>query len=319
MKYSIGVDIGGTNIAIGLVDEGYNVVFKKSFATRAPRPAEEICDDIIKTYNELISENNINPDNIEGIGLACPGIIKNSVVVSASNLKFYNVHLKDIIKEKTTLDCEICNDANAVALAEYIMQGNKNIHSLIAVTIGTGIGGGIVIDGKIIDGFNGAGAELGHITVEHNGRKCGCGNNGCLEAYCSASALVKDTKKAMIDNPDSKLWEICKDINSVDGKTAFIAAEMGDNTAQKLIDNLIKYLSLGVSNIITLLQPEVLCIGGGMSKEEKALIEPLKEDVYKNNLISAINNKTTIKAAVLHNDAGIVGAVAYLNEQKQVK
>ncbi len=317
MAYSIGVDIGGTNIAVGLVDKNYNVISKCSFETKAPRDVESICDDIINAYESLLKKENINKEDIDFIGIACPGIIKNGVVISATNLKFTDVPLKEIIENKTGFKCAVCNDANAVALAEYIIQGNDEIHSLVAVTIGTGIGGGIVIDGKIIDGFNGAGAELGHITVELNGRNCSCGNKGCLEAYCSASALVKDTKKAMIDNPESKLWEICKDLNDVDGRTPFIAASMGDATAKELVDNLLKYLTIGVTNIITLLQPEIVCIGGGMSSEEEALIKPLEKMVNENNVIKTISNKTTIKSAVLHNDAGIVGAVAYIREQMQ--
>ncbi|MBP3328503.1 MAG: ROK family protein [Clostridia bacterium] len=315
MKYTIGVDIGGTNIVVGIIDESYNVVTKESFKTNAPRSAEEICDDIISSYMHLSQEAGISLDEIEEIGIACPGIIKDGVVVSATNLKFTDTPLKSITEEKTGLRCEVCNDANAVALAEYIVSDDEDIHSLVAVTIGTGIGGGIVIDGKIIDGFNGAGAELGHITVEKDGRSCACGSKGCLETYCSASALVKETKKAMIDHPDSKLWEICSDINDVDGKTVFRAAELGDKVSQEVLDTFLNYLSIGVINMITLLQPEVLCIGGGMSKEKDALIEPLKKLVIENSLTKNLAEKTTIKTAVLFNDAGLVGAAAYIRSK----
>ena len=277
MKYTIGVDIGGTNVAVGIVDENYNVIIKDSFKTNAPRSADSICNDIFDTIAKLANKAEIPFNEISDIGIACPGIIKNGVVVSATNLKFNNVDLKSIVEKRTGFKCAVCNDANAVALAEYIVSDNKDIHSLVAVTIGTGIGGGIVIDGKIIDGFNGAGAELGHITVEKDGRKCACGSKGCLETYCSASALVKETQKAMIDHPDSKLWEICKDINDVDGKTVFKATELGDTVSKEVLDTFLNYLSIGVINMITLLQPEVLCIGGGMSKEKDALIEPLKK------------------------------------------
>lgn len=315
MKYTIGVDIGGTNIAVGIIDENYKVVIKESFKTNAPRSAEEICDDIISSYKKLAQEADINLDELEEIGIACPGIIKNGVVVSATNLRFTDTPLKSIMEKKTGLRCEVCNDANAVALAEYIVSDDEDIHSLVAVTIGTGIGGGIVIDGKIIDGFNGAGAELGHITVEKDGRSCACGSKGCLETYCSASALVKETKKAMIDHPDSKLWEICSDINDVDGKTVFRAAELGDKVSQEVLDTFLNYLSIGVINMITLLQPEVLCIGGGMSKEKDALIEPLKKLVIENSLTKNLAEKTTIKTAVLFNDAGLVGAAAYIRSK----
>lgn len=315
MRFLIGVDIGGTNTAVGIVDEKYNVVAKTSFKTNAPRSAQELCKDISTAYIDLAKENGIKESEIASIGVACPGIIKKGVVISATNLKFTNVDLKAIMEKETGLHCEVCNDANAVALAEYIVLGDDNIHSLVAVTIGTGIGGGIVLDGKIVDGFNGAGAELGHITVETDGRPCPCGNKGCLEAYCSASALVRDTKKTMIDHPDSKLWEVCGDINHVDGKTVYKAAELGDEVSAKLLKSFLKYLSIGVTNIITLLQPEIVCIGGGMSKEKDALIEPLKKLVNENSLTKNLTEKTTIKTAVLFNDAGIVGAAAYLNNK----
>ncbi len=315
MKYTIGVDIGGTNIVVGIIDESYNVVTKDSFKTNAPRSAEEICDDIIFSYKKIALRAGINPDELTEIGIACPGIIKNGVVVSATNLRFTDTPLKNIMEEKSGLHCEVCNDANAVAMAEYIVADDDNIHSLVAVTIGTGIGGGIVIDGKIIDGFNGAGAELGHITVEKDGKPCPCGSKGCLETYCSASALVKETKKAMIDHPDSKLWEVCNDINAVDGKTVFRASELGDKVSLQVLDTFLNYLSIGVINMITLLQPEVLVIGGGMSKEKDALIEPLKKLVVENSLTKNLTDKTTIKTAVLFNDAGLVGAAAYLRSK----
>ncbi len=315
MNYTIGVDIGGTNIAVGIVDENYNVVIKDSFKTNAPRSAEDICLDIIATYKKLSETANIDINKLTQIGIACPGIIKDGTVVSAANLKFNNVPLKKITEELTGLKCEICNDANAVALAEYIVSGNSEIHSLVAVTIGTGIGGGIVIDGKIIDGFNGAGAELGHITVERDGRRCACGSRGCLETYCSANALVKETKKAMIDNPDSKLWDICSSIDDVDGKTIFKAVKLNDKVSEEVLSNFLNYLSIGVINMITLLQPEILVIGGGMSKEKDALIEPLKKLVTENSLTKNLAEKTTIKTAVLFNDAGIVGAAAYIKSK----
>lgn len=315
MKYTIGVDIGGTNIVVGIIDEDYNVVIKESFKTNAPRSAEEICDEIISSYKSIALKSNINPDELTEIGIACPGIIKDGIVVSATNLKFTDTPLKSIMEEKSGLRCEVCNDANAVALAEYIVSGDDDIHSLVAVTIGTGIGGGIVIDGKIIDGFNGAGAELGHITVEKDGKPCACGSKGCLETYCSASALVKETKKAMIDHPDSKLWEICNDINAVDGKTVFRASELGDKVSEQVLDTFLNYLSIGVINMITLLQPEILVIGGGMSKEKDALIEPLKKLVIENSLTKNLTEKTTIKTAVLFNDAGLVGAAAYIRSK----
>ncbi len=311
MKYYIGVDIGGTNIAAGIVDEAFDIKCKASIKTNAPRSAESICDDIAALCRKLCDDSGISFDDIEGIGAASPGIIKDGVVVMASNLKFDNVPLEQMLIERTGKKCAVCNDANAAALAEYAAGAGKGYHSLVAVTIGTGVGGGIVLNGKIWEGFNGAGAEIGHIVTVPGGRVCTCGNRGCLETYCSATALINDTKEAMLNNPDSKLWEICNhNTDNVNGKSAYDAAEMGDEVAQNVIKRFVKYLSIGVANIITLLQPEVVCIGGGMSAEGETLIAPLDKLVKENCVIKSLAKRPKIRAAGLFNDAGIVGAAA---------
>ena len=310
MKYYIGVDIGGTNIAAGVVDETYTILASDSIPTKAPRSAEEMCDDIVILCKNICLKAGVSYNEICGIGAACPGLIKDGIVTFASNLGFENVPLKDILESKSGKRCEVCNDANAAALAEYAAGAGKKYHSLVAVTIGTGVGGGIVLNGKIWEGFNGAGAEIGHLVTVPGGRLCSCGNRGCLEAYCSATALINDTKEAMINNPNSKLWEVSGGIDHVTGKHAFDAADRGDVIAQNVIKRFIKYLSIGVANIITLLQPEVVCIGGGMSKEGDTLIVPLDKLVADNGVIKSLASKPKIKAARLFNDAGIVGAAA---------
>ena len=316
MGYYVGVDIGGTNIAIGIVDEEYNIVGKTSIKTNTPRSAEEIADDILSTTESLCKSCDIPFGAIGGIGLACPGLIKNGVVLSAPNLKFENVNLGKLVHEKSNKICTVCNDANAAALGEYVKGVGTAYHSLVAVTIGTGVGGGMVLDGKIWDGFNGAGAEVGHIVIIPEGRLCSCGNRGCLEAYCSATALIKDTKEAMINNRDSKLWEVCDSPENVDGKTVYAAAALGDGVSKKLIENFINYLSIGITNIATLIQPEIICIGGGMSAEGDRLIKPLNDIIEKNKLMSSLKSKPKIIAATLFNDAGIIGAAANLKGKK---
>ncbi|MBO5913390.1 MAG: ROK family protein [Clostridia bacterium] len=310
MKYYIGVDIGGTNIAVGVVDEEFNIICKASIKTNAPRSAESICDDIASLGKQLCTDNGIDYADIQGYGVASPGIIKDGIVVLASNLKFEDVPLKEMLEERTGKSCSVCNDANAAALAEYVAGAGKGYHSLVAVTIGTGVGGGIVLNGRIWEGFNGAGAEIGHIVTVPGGRLCTCGNRGCLETYCSATALINDTKEAMINNPQSKLWEVCGNVDNVTGKSAYDAAEMGDEVAANVIKKFIKYLSIGVANIITLLQPEVVCIGGGMSAEGETLIAPLDKLVKESGVIRSLSKRPKIRTAGLFNDAGIVGAAA---------
>ena len=310
MKYYIGVDIGGTNIAAGIVDEKYAIVHSGSIKTIAPRSAESICDDIAKLCGKIASDCGISFSDIQGIGVASPGIIKNGVVVFAKNLDFDNVPLKSMLEERTGKHIAVCNDANAAALAECMVGSGKGCGSLVAVTIGTGIGGGIVINGRIFEGFNGAGAEIGHIVIVPDGRLCVCGNRGCFETYCSASALIRDTKEAMMANKNSALWKICGSIDRVDGKSVYDAAKLGDATAEKLLDRFVRYLSIGVSNIVTLLQPDVVCIGGGMSEQEDALINPLVNLVNETGIIKELSQKTRITAAALYNEAGIIGAAA---------
>lgn len=310
MKYYIGVDIGGTNIAAGILNENYDILCKEPVKTNAPRSAESICDDIAAMCIRLCEKAGLSYDSVSGVGAACPGIIKDGVVGYASNLKFENVPLKKILEEKTGKKCAVCNDANAAALAEYVVGAGKGHRSLVAVTIGTGVGGGIVLDGHIWDGFNGAGAEIGHIVIVPGGRLCSCGNRGCFEAYCSATALINDTKEAMINNPDSLLWKICGRTDNVDGKSAYVAAEQGDTAAKIVIDRFIKYFSIGIANIVTLLQPEVVCIGGGMSAQGETLIAPIDRLVSQSGVIKSLEKRPKIVAAGLLNDAGIVGAAA---------
>lgn len=312
MNYWVGVDIGGTNILIGIIDEDYNIVAKKSIKTNPPRSAEEIADDILKTTEILCKTYDIPFSTIVGIGVACPGLVKDGIIINAANLKLENVDFEKIISQKFNKICAVCNDANAAALGEYVKGAGNEYRSLVAVTIGTGVGGGMVLDGKIWDGFNGAGAEIGHIVIIPQGRLCSCGNRGCLETYCSASALIKDTKEAMINNPNSKLWEVCDSTEDVNGKTVFEADVLGDDVANKLIENFINYLSIGITNIATLIQPEIICLGGGMSAEGDRLIKPLNDIIEKNKLMSSLKNKPKIIAATLFNDAGIIGAVANL-------
>lgn len=310
MEYYIGVDIGGTNIAAGIVGEDFKILRKSSIKTLAPRSAESICDDIAVMCRKLCEEAGIPFGDIVGIGAACPGLVKDGVVGFASNLRFENVPLKHLLEERTGKPCAVCNDANAAALAEYVDGAGKGYRSLVAVTIGTGVGGGIVLNGRIWEGFNGAGAEIGHIVTVPGGRLCTCGNRGCLETYCSATALINDTREAMVNDPTSKLWEVTGGTDNVNGQSAYIAAGMGDPTAKRVIGKFIKYLSIGVANIVTLLQPEVVCIGGGMSAEGETLIAPLSELVSQSGVIKSLAKKPKIKAAGLLNDAGIVGAAA---------
>ena len=313
-EYCIGVDLGGTNVAVGIVEvNSGKIINKKSVKTNAPRPVEEIAEDIISVCQKLCAIEKIPFSSLAWLGVATPGIISEGVIVSATNLGWTNAPLKRILEEKTSLTVYLSNDANAAAYAEATRGSGRGASSLVAFTIGTGVGGGIVFDGKIWEGANGFAGEMGHFVIEHNGRECGCGRRGCIESYCSATALVKSTKRAMLENRDSLLWKAAPQVSDVNGKTVFSAMEMGDACAKAVFDEFVSYLATGVSNVINLFQPEVVCIGGGISREGDTLIKPLSELVLKTSL-SVSGKRTRIVAAEFKNDAGIIGA-AFLGLQ----
>ena len=309
MRYCIGVDLGGTNIAVGLIDlDGKVILHKKSVKTRAPRPCVEISEDIKELCLALCEMEGIDLSLVEWIGIATPGIVKSGVVVEAVNLGWKNEHFGEILAQMTDRPTFVANDANAAAYAEAKWGCGVGENSLIAVTLGTGIGGGIILDGKIWEGFNGFAAELGHMVIDVGGRRCACGLRGCLEAYCSATALVHETRRMMKLYPDSLLWEVAKgDLDNVDGRTAFEALAMGDSAAHHVIHDFVNYLAIGIANIINVFQPSVVCVGGGISGQGEELMRPLRERL-KYTSFGTKDMRTRVEAAVYKNDAGIIGA-----------
>lgn len=318
MNYCIGVDIGGTNISAGIVDLSAKKIVRKSYIkTRAPRPAEEVCDDITKLCDGLAVAEGLALSDMQWIGIATSGIVKGGSVVMANNLGWHNVDLLSIMQHRVDIPVFLANDANAVAYAEAIWGVGADSRSLVAVTIGTGVGGGIVIDGRMWEGTNGFAAELGHTTLDPEGRLCTCGKRGCFESYCSIIALVSEARRVMGLYPDSAMWQLCKgDLSRVSGLTPFQAAERGDRAAQIVLDEYIKYLAIGVANIINILQPDVVCIGGGISAEGDALMRPLRDKI-ENISFGAKEGRTKVMAAKFFNDAGIVGG-ALLGKQDEI-
>ncbi len=308
-RYCIGVDLGGTNIAVGLVNlETKSIVKQLSIKTNAPRPCEEISKDIVDVCKKVCSMAHLTFDDILWIGVATPGIVKGNTVISAVNLGWKDAPLVKHISEMAGVAACIANDANAAAFAEAVWGAGVGKKSLIAFTLGTGVGGGIVFDGKIWDGTNGFAAELGHMVIVPGGEVCGCGKRGCIEAYCSATALVRETKRKMRENPKSIMWSITSgDVNRVNGKTAFSAMEKGDKAATVVVNEFIDNLALGVSNIINVFQPDVVCIGGGISREGDTLLLPLRERVLRDTFGTNLS-RTELVTATFKNDAGIIGA-----------
>ncbi len=314
--YKLGIDLGGTNIVAGVVDENYKIISTAKRKTNCPRPADEIINDMAAVALEAIETAGLKIDDIDGAGIGSPGSIDphNGMVCYANNLGFYDVAMADMLKEQTGIDFYIENDANAAAYGEFLAGAGKGTKNFIMITLGTGVGGGIIIDGKIYSGSNYAGGELGHTVIMVDGEICTCGRLGCWEAYASATALIRQTKQAMIRYSDSVMWELCeKDINKVNGLTAFDAMRKGDAAGKAVVDKYVNYIAVGIANNINIFQPEVIAIGGGVSKEGDNLIKPIEEFVNGENYARNIPKKVKIKTAQLGNDAGIIGAAYICN------
>ncbi len=311
MKYYVGIDLGGTNIVAGVVDEDYNIITKASVKTNRPRPAKEIADDMAKVAIQAVKDAKISMDQVEWIGIGTPGIAnsKTGIIEYSNNLEFKDVPMVKYIQEHINKPVYIENDANAAAYGEYVAGAGKGHNSLVCITLGTGVGGGVVTDGKILTGFNFAGAELGHTVIEVDGVQCSCGRKGCFEAYASATGLIRMTKEAMELDKDSAMWKLVAERNNkVSARISYDAMRMGDKSATKVVDKFVKYLSAGLTNVINTFQPEILCIGGGVCNEGDALLLPVRELVAKEVYTRNSPKNTEIVIAKLGNDAGIIGA-----------
>ncbi len=322
MKYCIGVDLGGTNIAVGLVDlDSKRILDKVSIKTNAPRSCREISEDIAGLCRQLCDRSSIKMRDLLWIGIATPGVVKDGTVISASNLGWTNEPFADIVAEITKRPIFVANDASTAAYAEAVWGSGAGEASLIAITLGTGVGGGIVVDGQIWEGINGFAAEIGHMVIEAGGRQCSCGQRGCLEAYCSATALVKETKRVMKLYPDSLMWRLCDgNIDKVSGVTPFRAQEKGDFAATMVVADYTNYLAIGIANVVNMFQPAVVCIGGGISGEGEDLMNPLRDRI-KRISFGTENSRIRVEVAKYRNDAGIIGAglLGIMKEQKAMK
>ncbi|MDL2232947.1 ROK family protein, partial [Ruminococcaceae bacterium OttesenSCG-928-L11] len=308
MKYYLGVDLGGTNIVAGLVDGDANILARDSVRTNIPRRAEDICGDIAALCARIMQSTGLSMGDVEWIGIGSPGIILDGVVRYANNLQFCEEPLAAMVERMTGKTTLLQNDGNAAAYGELLVGAGRGHRSLIAITLGTGVGGGIVIDNRIHSGFNGAAGEIGHTVIHYGGRLCTCGKAGCIEAYCSATAIRKITAEAMERHPESRMWQHIGQNGRISAKTPFAAAREGDSAAKKVVDEFLLHLSIAVSNAINLLQPEVVCIGGGVSREGDYIIEPVRELVAKQTYLPKEEHRTRIVASQLGDDAGLIGA-----------
>lgn len=309
--YYIGVDLGGTNIAVGIVNENGDLLRKSSVPTGADREPDLIIKDMAEICKKLVAEEGLQVSDIEYAGIATPGTADSDtgIVVYANNLPFLNyplaAKLKEFLGVKKVL---IENDANAAAKGEAACGAAKGFKDSVMITLGTGLGGGIIIDNKVYSGFNHAGAELGHIVIDLNGKPCSCGRKGCWEAYSSATGLINMTKEKLASVKDTVMHEMVEKEGKVSGRTAFDAMRKGDKAAKEVVDEYIYDLAMGITNIINIFQPEVLVIGGGICNEKNYLLDPLNAIVNTEQYTRNNKVKTELRIAKLGNDAGIIGA-----------
>ena len=313
--YRIGIDLGGTNIAVGLVNDGYEIVAKKSTPTKKERPAHEIVADMCALCAEICLENGVDIKTVANIGVASPGIVdsERGVVEYSCNLPFDRFALASAIAEELGLEADrvkLANDANAAAWGEAVAGAAKGTQNSVMITLGTGVGGGVIVNGRIYTGFNFAGAELGHIVIESDGVQCGCGRRGCWEAYSSATALVRMTREKIDECRREGRPTLMSRSEKVTGRTACDAMREGDAAAKEVYDKYIKYLACGITNMVNIFQPEVISLGGGISNEGQSIIDAIMPTVCLERYGGDVVEPTKLRIATLKNDAGIIGAAA---------
>ena len=309
---AVGIDVGGTSIKGATIRENGEILNRFSMPMDKYASPEVTLGQLCDLVNETISEHH-KGDKISGIGIGIPGTFnkETGVVVSCPNLPTWSgFNLKSFMEEKTKLYVKIVNDADAAALAEAKFGAGKEFNYLIMITLGTGVGGGIVINKALYNGNLGMGGELGHMVIEMDGRECGCGRKGCFEAYASATALNKQTREAMNANPDSLLHEVVKELGGLDARVPFIAEKRGDEVAKKVVENYIKYLSEGLLNYCNIFRPQIIVLSGGVANEGENLLGRVREYMKLHNYGMQKAPVVEIRQATMGYDAGKIGAAA---------
>ena len=310
--YYIGIDIGGTNLKAGLVDEGYQITATKKQPLQFTS-MEQMGKTLAKMATDLVEENQVPREQVASVGMGFPGPVddRRGVVIKTVNIPIRSMPVAEMFhRHWAGVPVHLGNDADCAALGEFYHYEDKDIESLILVTLGTGIGTGIILNGKIHSGINGCAGEGGHTVLVHDGEQCTCGRKGCWERYASANALIRQTMAAMDQNKDSVMWGMTGgDLSRVDGRTAFEAMHQGDAAARAVIDQYLRYLGDGLSNFINIFQPEVIALGGGVSQaRDEDLLLPLQSMVQEACFGREADRHTRLVKAKLGNDAGIIGA-----------
>lgn len=322
MNYIVGVDIGGTNIKAGLVKKDTGEIVKSySIKTESEKGSAVTFDRINDLINQMLDEASVAKSDVEGVGVGIPGPVLNQEIVAFfANFPWdKNLNIKKELEDRTGLKVIADNDVNVITMGEAWQGAAKGYKNVLGLALGTGVGGGIIIDGHLIGGTHGAGGEIGHMIIEKNGKLCGCGHKGCLETYCSATGVIRETVSRLFVNKNNLVWEKCgQDIRNVEAKHVFDAAKEGDAFAIDIVKYVVNYLALGIGNMLNAVNPEVVVIGGGVSLAGDILFDALREELNEVALgltihgLSDDDHTLVIVPAKLGNDAGVIGAAALI-------
>ena len=306
--YRIGIDLGGTNIAVGVVDDRHRIVAEASLPTGAHRPAEQVVADMCRAVELALDKAGLTPADCASIGVGAPGTCdpERGVVICSYNLNWFDVPLCAMLTAHFGLPARLSNDANCAALAETVAGAAVGCRNMMLITLGTGVGGGIIVDGRIVSGLGGAGGEPGHSLLVLDGEPCTCGRRGCWEVYASATALIRQGREAAAAHPTSLLNRYPE----LTGRDVFDAADAGDAAAQAVLERYYVYVAAGITDLVNILSPEMVLIGGGISRQGERLLRPIRRYVAANCFGGESRPQPIIQAAQLGNEAGIIGAAA---------
>lgn len=312
-KYYVGIDLGGTFIKGGIVDEAGEIVYSDKVPTETEKGGERVAMNIAVLADTLMDAMHLTKDDVVGLGMGVPGMIdsKEGNVIFAGNLQWKDFHIAEKVSTLMGgMKVKIANDANVAALGEAKFGAAKGCENMVMITLGTGVGAGIIAEGMLLEGNRSAGAELGHSVIVMDGEQCSCGRKGCFEAYSSATALIRDTKRAMEAHRDSDMWEIGS-TDEVTGKTAFDYKD-ADPYAKEVVDHYLKHLACGLANVANIFRPEIILLGGGVCAQGSNLVKPLQKLLDKEIFAGELGPKVKIRIAKLGNSAGLLGAAALL-------
>lgn len=317
MGHILGIDIGGTAVKIGIVTNQGELLKKWEMPTDTTNKGETIVTDIWKNIQKQFEQLDPELTDIDVIGIGSPGFIdsENGIIYSSVNIGWKDFHLAETFQSLANLPVFVANDANVAALGEYWIGAGQGANNLIAVTLGTGVGGGIIVNGEIVNGENGTAGEIGHITVNHYGARCNCGRIGCLETIASATGIVRQAHEESKQNTNSLIAKFIEENGTITSKDVFDLANQGCQLSQDIIARTTDVLGLAISNVASLINPSKVLIGGGVSQAGEPFIEQINQS-FKKYALPRIYEVCEIKLAALGNDAGIIGAAYYAMQRK---